>query len=167
VFSDLIPEFREFATALVQAAGSAGLQPRVTSTLRTHSQQKRLYERYLAGGSPYPALPPGRSAHEFGYAFDMVVTPMQALADVGYTWQDWGGVWGGARDPVHFEYPGFVPPEPDTTVKSISFWDYAGWALDFTSLASLLLELGYTVASREEAEKIARALHIDPQGRIF
>jgi hypothetical protein len=38
---------------------------------------------------------------------------MEALADVGYTWQTWGGVWGGDRDPVHFEYPGFSPPPPD------------------------------------------------------
>ena len=97
----------------------------------------------------------------------MVVTPFSALADVGYTWQDWGGVWGGSRDPVHFEYPGFIAPEPNAPVNDISFWDYAGWALDFTSLASLLLQLGYTVASRDEAEKIARALHIDPNGRIF
>jgi hypothetical protein len=39
----------------------------------------------------------------------MVVTPEQALLDVGYTWKTWGGVWGEA-DPIHFEYPGFVPP---------------------------------------------------------
>jgi hypothetical protein len=37
----------------------------------------------------------------------MVVTPLVALADVGATWEDWGGVWGGAKDPVHFQYPGF------------------------------------------------------------
>jgi hypothetical protein len=40
----------------------------------------------------------------------MVVTPFSALVDVGYTWQTWGGVWGGRGDPVHFEYPGFVVP---------------------------------------------------------
>jgi hypothetical protein len=40
----------------------------------------------------------------------MVVSPMEALADVGYTWQQWGGIWGGQRDPVHFEYPGFRRP---------------------------------------------------------
>jgi hypothetical protein len=40
----------------------------------------------------------------------MVVSPWGALADLGYTWQQWGGVWGGDRDPVHFEYPGFVAP---------------------------------------------------------
>jgi hypothetical protein len=49
--------------------------------------------------------PPGLSAHEFGLAFDMVVSPMAALADVGSVWIDWGGGWNGA-DAVHFEYPG-------------------------------------------------------------
>ena len=27
-------------------------------------------------------------------------------ADVGAFWQQMGGVWGGSRDPVHFELPG-------------------------------------------------------------
>jgi hypothetical protein len=35
----------------------------------------------------------------------MVVSPMEALADVGYTWREWGGGWSGA-DAVHFELPG-------------------------------------------------------------
>jgi len=35
----------------------------------------------------------------------MVVTPMAALADVGYTWQQWGGGWN-PDDAVHFELPG-------------------------------------------------------------
>jgi hypothetical protein len=109
MFEDLIPEMREFATALVNAAGAAGLQPRVTSTRRSHAAQVRLYRRYLTGLSPLPAAPPGQSAHEYGYAFDMVVTPFEALEDVGYTWQTWGGIWPGAADPVHFQYPGFVP----------------------------------------------------------
>jgi hypothetical protein len=69
-----------------------------------------LYQRWQSGLSPLPAAPPGASAHEFGFAFDLVVTPWEALADVGYTWEQWGGVWGSQRDPVHFEYPGFVPP---------------------------------------------------------
>lgn len=35
----------------------------------------------------------------------MVVTPFDALEDVGYTWQQWGGAWS-SKDPVHFELPG-------------------------------------------------------------
>jgi D-alanyl-D-alanine carboxypeptidase len=102
----LVPDLRDYARALVDAADRAGLQPRITSTLRSHSEQRRLYDSFLANpGRAYPVLPPGKSAHEYGEAFDMVVTPMSALADVGYTWQSWGGGWDG-RDAVHFELPG-------------------------------------------------------------
>jgi len=110
VFEDLILELQPFATALLQAVGQARLSPRVTSTRRSQAAQVKLYRRYVAGLSPFPAAPPGTSAHEFGYAFDLVVSPFEALLDVGYTWQTWGGLWGGQRDPVHFEYPGFVVP---------------------------------------------------------
>jgi hypothetical protein len=111
MFEDLIPDLQEFARALLDAAGQAGLQPRVTSTRRTYAAQSRLYKRFLAGQSPYPAAPPGTSAHEFGYAFDMVTSPLDALQDVGYTWETWGGIWGGHfGDEVHFEFPGFVAP---------------------------------------------------------
>jgi hypothetical protein len=33
------------------------------------------------------------------------VSPFESLSDVGYTWETWGGVWGGENDPVHFEIP--------------------------------------------------------------
>jgi hypothetical protein len=102
----LIPEFQPWARALVDAAGAAGLQPRVTSTLRSRAEQTRLYRRYLAGLSQFPAAPPGRSAHEYGYALDMVVSPLEASADVGAWWQEQGGVWH-ESDAIHYEYPGF------------------------------------------------------------
>jgi hypothetical protein len=102
---DLDPDLSVFARALLNAAGAAGLQPKITSTVRTHSEQRRLYNRFLAGQSGFPVVPPGYSAHEYGWAFDMVVSPMDALADVGYTWQQWGGGWNPA-DAVHFELPG-------------------------------------------------------------
>lgn len=93
--------------------------------------------------------------------------------EVGPYWEDLGGVWGGSAairghryDPVHFEYPGFVPPARSPE-ESPSLWDYAMTAMDMTSLVSLLLELGYVVASESEAERIARMLHIDPHGRVF
>jgi hypothetical protein len=102
---NLVDDLRDAAVALVNAAGAARLQPRVTSTVRTHSEQRRLYNRYLAGAAGFPVAPPGYSAHEYGEAFDMVVSPMSAIADVGYTWQQWGGGWNPA-DAVHFELPG-------------------------------------------------------------
>ena len=106
LFDDLSPELAPFARDLVYASDVAGLQPRITSTNRTHSQQARLYRSYLANPQrAYPVAPPGYSSHEYGEAFDMVVTPMEALADVGYTWQQWGGGWNPA-DAVHFELAG-------------------------------------------------------------
>lgn len=105
--SGLDPEFRPWAKALVDACGGAGLLPRVTSGLRTHSEQSRLYQKFLAGQTPFTVAPPGHSAHELGLAFDMVVTPMDRLSDVGDLWESWGGIWGGHYgDIVHFEYPG-------------------------------------------------------------
>lgn len=103
---DLTPDLLPFAQALLDAAGAAGLQPRITSTVRTHSEQGRLYRGYLANPArAYPVAPPGYSAHEYGEAFDMVVSPMEALADVGATWIEWGGGWN-PGDAVHFELPG-------------------------------------------------------------
>jgi len=104
--NDLDPDLRAAATALVAAAGRAGLQPRVTSTLRSRAEQTRLYRRSQQGLSPYPVAPPGTSAHEYGWAFDLVVSPFDAIRDVGYTWQQWGGTWAGEKDLVHFELPG-------------------------------------------------------------
>jgi hypothetical protein len=102
---DLVEELQGPANDLVDAAGRAGLLPRITSTVRSNSEQRRLYNRFLAGQAGYPVAPPGQSAHEYGLAFDMVVSPMEALADVGATWRSWGGGWN-PSDAVHFELPG-------------------------------------------------------------
>src|SRR5712692_2273348 len=108
-------DLRDAASALVDAAG---LQPRITSTLRSHSEQRRLYARFVAGQAGFPVALPGQSAHEYGYAFDLVVSPMDALADVGYTWQQWGGGWN-PSDAVHFELAG------------ASAWAHGQPAIDF------------------------------------
>jgi|SRR5215813_11305857 len=125
----LIPEFRPFAKAFVQVVGNAGLLPRITSTRRTSAEQTRLYDAYIARGrTGLPAAPPGTSAHEYGYAFDMVVSPFAYLSFVGSYWNQLGGVWH-PSDPVHFEYPGFKPPEAiDTFWRTIyKGLDYASW----------------------------------------
>jgi D-alanyl-D-alanine carboxypeptidase len=105
----LIEPLQPFAQRLVHLAGVAGVQPRVTSTLRSHTQQQRLYAAYLRGESKYPVAPPGASAHEFGFAFDMVAATTEDLHDLGTVWRQWGGVWS-PTDEVHFEYPGFSAP---------------------------------------------------------
>jgi D-alanyl-D-alanine carboxypeptidase len=108
---DLIEPLQPFAQALVDLGARAGVQPSITSTRRSRTQQERLYRAYLRGESHYPVAPPGTSAHEFGYAFDMVASSTEDLHDLGTVWRQWGGVWSPA-DEVHFEYPGFVRPNP-------------------------------------------------------
>ena len=165
-FSELIPELRPFARELVRAAGAAGLLPRVTSTRRSFAEQKRLYSRYLAGLSPYPAAPPGHSAHEYGFAFDMIVSPLEDLVDVGQYWESLGGVWGGRKgDDVHFEYPGFKAALGSTIdyaqgvddvskATGVGVLDIAGTASGFVGLPFALLSLIEIAASRKEAEHI-------------
>ena len=114
--SGLIPELEQFGKALIDECGRAGLRPQLTSTVRSFSAQARLYKAYLAGRTRYPAAVPGTSAHEYGWAFDMIVHPIEALTDVGRLWESWGGVWGGRyHDPVHFEFPGFQAPKNTLT----------------------------------------------------
>lgn len=111
---------QEAAQALFQLAAQAGTHPRITSTFRTYAQQARLYQAYLAGRAPYLVARPGTSAHEFGLAFDMVVEGSVNQEDCGTVWVQWGGVYGGKRDPVHFEAPGFKSPISDTSMPSAS-----------------------------------------------
>jgi hypothetical protein len=90
----------------------------VTSGVRSYAEQARLYDEYrAASGSPRPAgerlytvLPPGRSQHERGFAWDMARLNIDPKTDellhvIGEWWRSLGGVWGGAADPVHFEAP--------------------------------------------------------------
>lgn len=95
---------RAAARYLFDTAQANGLSPRVTSTYRSYQQQARLYRRYLAGLSPYPAAPPGRSLHEQGRAFDMVVSDARYYQPLGALWEQMGGKWGGRfNDEIHFE----------------------------------------------------------------
>lgn len=103
VSGSLDPSLAPIATYFVQVLADAGLNPRITSIRRSYASQARLYRRYLAGLSQYPAAPPGTSKHERGLAWDMV-TNDDDLA--GRTWESWGGRWGGRfRDPIHYEAP--------------------------------------------------------------
>lgn len=101
------PDLRQGMQELLQLCASNGLQARITSTVRTRKQQKYLWDRYSNGNSALPAAPPGHSAHEYGWAFDMVVSPGEYQQTVGGWWVTyWGGDYGGEKDPVHFELPG-------------------------------------------------------------
>jgi hypothetical protein len=67
----------------------------------------------------------------------MVCTPLDALADVGYTWTTWGGVWHQA-DEVHFEYPGFQPPTvPGASLFEDPYQAVSSWASKSPLLSAL------------------------------
>lgn len=114
----LIPQLQPWAHALYDLGVQAGVRPTITSALRTYAQQESAYKAFVEGRSRYPAAPPGTSAHEYGYAFDMVVASSVDQNDLGTVWKSWNGVWGGdfgQKDPIHFEFPGFVSPTGGTS----------------------------------------------------
>lgn len=101
--TSLHPAFRPYAQELVRVAQASSLRPVVTSTYRSPAKQAQIYRDYLAGKPGlYNVAPPGRSLHEYGLAVDMWSPVPGALEALGRWWQSWGGVWGGASDPVHF-----------------------------------------------------------------
>jgi len=89
----------EWAAALLREARAPVV---ITRTRSSHRFQRSLYARAQLGGNPFPVAPPGRSAHQVGLAWDMV-GPLPELRRLGALWRRWGGVWGGAVDPIHFE----------------------------------------------------------------
>lgn len=102
LFRGLQPWLIPYAEYLYATAEYNGLAPRVTSVFRSYQKQAVLYDRYLRGNHPLPVAPPGRSHHQYGLAFDMVAQNPEGL---GAFWRGMGGIWGGARDPVHFQAP--------------------------------------------------------------
>lgn len=115
----LDPRFRETATAFCVWLSEQGVPVTITSGHRSSAKQRQIWEKAQRGESGgLPALPPGRSLHEHGLAFDMVVTgvprprtrsdPYAPLyAAIGHVWKSIGGQWGGdapvGYDPVHFQ----------------------------------------------------------------
>lgn len=100
-----------YARVLLQAATSLDRKFRVTSFVRTHAQQARLYRAWLARGKTgLPAAAPGHSMHELGLAVDIArpgVDPFhdELLAQLGAWWRNNGLGWS-ESDPVHFQMEG-------------------------------------------------------------
>lgn len=102
-FKGLHPQLVPYAAALFTWMLARDHSTKVTSVVRSRSEQARLYRRYLAGLSLFPAAPPGKSKHERGLAFDVIARD-ETLAAAGKVWESWGGRWGGRfHDPIHFE----------------------------------------------------------------
>jgi len=134
----LDPGLRDAALQLDAAVRQSGLQGRFTSTLRTRAEQTRLYRRFLAGGSQFPAVPPGASAHEYGLAFDYVVSPYEVQPQLGAMWLSWGGGWA-ESDAVHFELPGASKAVYDFYTKSQAPRDSIG--ADLTNVVTQATDL--------------------------
>ena len=103
----LDPNLTAWGQYLFLIAEYNNLHPVLTSGYRSIEKQSQLYDRYLRGEHAYPVAPPGRSAHNYGWAFDLTSDNNDAL---GALWEQWGGVWGGRfvgrqgrRDPIHFQ----------------------------------------------------------------
>lgn len=102
-FRGLHTQLVPYAAALYSWMLAQDPSTRITSVRRSRAEQSRLYRRYLAGLSLFPAAPPGTSKHEKGLAFDIVARDA-TLAAAGKIWESWGGRWGGRfKDPIHFE----------------------------------------------------------------
>lgn len=81
-----------------------GIQTQVTSTVRSHEKQKRLYALRQRGLLRYPVAPPGTSLHERGRAVDMLVRPESRLPLAAQVGRQFGFRWAGVQDKVHFSY---------------------------------------------------------------
>ena len=98
-------ELRPYAEYAHTLAEHYGITPRVASVRRSWNEQQRLYERYLAGQSRYPANAPGDSAHQYGLAWDSVVDEpykqwwVAVRRWIGFTVYD--------HDDPHAELPGW------------------------------------------------------------
>ena len=104
-FNGYARNVRPYFRALFNAAQRLDRNARITSTVRSRSAQRRLYNAYVAGKSRFPAAPPGRSKHETGRAIDIIARP-EVLRALGAAWERLGPGfrWGGRfRDPIHFE----------------------------------------------------------------
>lgn len=105
--STLQPALQPWAQWIFRYGQSIDGKLVVTSARRSWAAQFKLYSRYLRGESALPAAPPGKSAHQLGWAFDMARVGVNPLDDwllmwLGKWWTYYGGLHGGARDPVHF-----------------------------------------------------------------
>lgn len=96
---------RPYAEYALQLASHYRIPVTVTSVRRTWAEQLRLYKRYLAGRSRFPANRPGDSSHQFGLSFDSVVAPSDQA-----NWnaiRRWIGFGVPDNDQIHAEVPGW------------------------------------------------------------
>lgn len=106
--STLHPQLEPWARWILSAGRQHQGKLVVTSARRSAAKQAKLRAAWERGLSKIPANRPGTSLHEYGLAFDLATLGLDPFADpilpwMGAWWEYYGGRWGGARDPVHFQ----------------------------------------------------------------
>jgi len=151
----VVDELRDAAFELDALVARSGLSGKFTSAYRTHAEQERLYRAFISGRARFPVAPPGSSAHEYGEAFDYLVTPLEYQADVGAVWQSWGGVWAGSKDYVHFELPGASERAAERGKNFVAELAQKYNDLPWWATLALPLSLVTTERTPEEQERLA------------
>lgn len=95
----LAPEVRQRAELAVQWAQKFGIRPLVTSGFRSWNEQLELRRKWEAGLSRFPANIPGDSAHNFGWAWDSVIS------DPRFTQESLDNWWIAVRQAAGFNVP--------------------------------------------------------------
>lgn len=115
----LHPVVRASVEWCLKEAARLGFSPVVTSTFRSKAEQLPLYRKWLQAERYYgralairlgfiPANPPGSSGHQFGLAWDSVVSP------------SYQKTWNRIRESAGFH----VPPEDQIHAEVPSWWLY-------------------------------------------
>jgi len=93
---------------MLTAARRERLSVTITSKFRSIKKQKQLWDKFQRGESRFPAARPGFSMHNYGFAFDAVVTRGGTQRDLGEIASRHGLIWAGPKDRVHFDAFGFT-----------------------------------------------------------
>lgn len=103
--SGLSPYFRPWIDWLLEFADQNGVTVEVVSGYRTIEDQKRAAAQARAAGRP--AAAPGRSAHNFGLAVDLVAGGHSTSSEHEWLMSVWRAVGGEfyPKDAPHFEHP--------------------------------------------------------------
>lgn len=99
----LSPKMQAAACTLFEKAHERGLEFHISSGLRTHEQQERIYKTARKGY----AAKPGSSQHELGNAMDIKASP-EVKQQLGKIWKDemglkWGATFRNAPEDWHFD----------------------------------------------------------------
>lgn len=103
----LHPFVKVAMTRTVADARREGMRVTITSQFRSVEKQALLRRRFEQGLSKFPAARPGLSMHNYGFAFDAVVTAGGTQKDLGRIAARHQLIWAGPADSVHFDPFGF------------------------------------------------------------